>query len=300
MIASFLPPALMITIERELDLLFQAPFAEFVGTRNALATRLKKEGRDAESTRVRGLAKPTYTSWLVNQLYWGARRELEAFLKAADRVRAADKAALEGKRPGGGDAATERTQALDALLSRASSRAAEEGTPLSPALAERLRTTLDAIGAHGSAAARHARGRLQEDLDPPGFAAFAALVASAGPAARKPAPPPAPVPVLVRPAANPRVSDARAKLADAQAEAARRQDAASAAADAERRARTAADLAKSRRIESERALKSAAAEEEAATSALRARQAESRAAAQAAAVAERALEKAKAALAKLT
>ena len=288
----------MITIERELDLLFQAPFAEFVGTRNALATRLKKEGRDAESARVRGLAKPTYTSWLVNQLYWGARRELEAYLKAADRVRAADKAALEGKRPGGGDAATERTQALDALLSRASSRAAEEGTPLSPALAERLRTTLDAIGAHGSAAARHARGRLQEDLDPPGFAAFAALVASAGPAARKPAP--APVPVLVRPAANPRVADARAKVADAQAEAARRQDAASAAADAERRARTAADLAKSRRIESERALKSAAAEEEAATGALRARQAESKAAAQAAAVAERALEKAKAALGKLT
>ena len=95
----------MITIERELDLLFQAPFAEFVGTRNALATRLKKEGRDAESARVRGLAKPSYTAWLVNQLYWGARRELEAFLKAADRVRAADKAALEGKRPGGGDAA---------------------------------------------------------------------------------------------------------------------------------------------------------------------------------------------------
>ena len=273
----------MITIERELDLLFQAPFAEFVGTRNALATRLKKEGRDAESARVRGLAKPTYTAWLVNQLYWGTRRELEAFLKAADRVRAADKAALEGKRPGGGDAATERTQALDALLSRASARAAEEGTPLSPALAERLRTTLDAIGTHGSAAARHARGRLQEDLDPPGFAAFAALVASAGPAARKPAATPAPVPVLVRPAADPRV-----------------QDAASAAADAERRARTAADLAKSRRMESERALKSAAAEEEAATGALRARQAESRTAAQAAAVAERALEKAKSALGKLT
>jgi hypothetical protein len=56
--------------------------------------------------------------------------------------------------------------------------AAEEGTPLSPALAERLRTTLDAIGTHGSAAARPRAWRLQEDLDPPGFAAFAALVAA--------------------------------------------------------------------------------------------------------------------------
>jgi hypothetical protein len=288
----------MITIERELDLLFQAPFAEFVGTRNALATRLKKEGRAPESARVRGLAKPTYTAWLVNQLYWGARRELESFLKAADRVRAADKAAIEGKRPNAGDAASERSQTLDALMARASARAAEEGTPLSPALAERLRTTLDAIGAHGSAAARHARGRLQEDLDPPGFSAFAALVASAGSAARKPAPAPPPVPVLVKPAADPRVAEARARVAEAQAEAARRQDAAAAAADAERRARTAADLAKSRRVDAERALKSASAEEEAATSALRARQGESKAAAQAAVVAERALEKAKAALEK--
>ena len=288
----------MTNLERELDVLFQAPFAEFVGTRNGLATRLKKEGRDAEAARVRGLAKPTYTAWLVNQLYWGARRELEAFLKSADRVRATDKAALEGKRPGGGDAASERAQALDALLARASARAAEEGTPLSPALAERLRTTLDAIGAHGSAAARHARGRLQEDLDPPGFSAFAALVASAGPSARKPAP--APAPVLVRPTADPRVAEARARLGEAQAEAARKQDAAAAASDAERRARAAADLAKARRIEAERGLKSAAAEEDAAASALRARQSESKAAAQAAAVADRALEKAKAALGRLT
>src|SRR4029450_3318132 len=139
-------------------LLFQAPFAEFVGTRNALATRLKKEGRDAESARVRGLAKPSYTPCLVTHLYWGARRELEAFLKAADRVRAADKAALEGKRPGGGDAATERTQALDVLLSRASARAAEEGTPLSPALAERLRTTLDGVGLAGGGDGEGGRG----------------------------------------------------------------------------------------------------------------------------------------------
>ena len=35
----------MTDLERELDTLFQAPFAEFVGTRNGLAARLKKEGR---------------------------------------------------------------------------------------------------------------------------------------------------------------------------------------------------------------------------------------------------------------
>jgi hypothetical protein len=290
----------MITIERELDLLFQTPFAEFVGARNALATRLKKEGRDAEAARVRGLAKPTYTAWLVNQLYWGARRELDAYLKAADRVRAADKAALEGRRPAGDAASADRAQALDDLLARAASRATEEGTPLSPALRERLRTTLDAIGAHGSASARHARGRLQEDLDPPGFSAFAALVESGGAATSRKSAAAAPGPVLVRSTPNPRLGEARSRLAEAQGEAARRVDAASAASEAERRARAAAEQAKARRLDAERVLKSATAEEEAAATALRARQAESKAAAQAAAVAERALERAKAAVGKLT
>jgi hypothetical protein len=158
------PPAspLVTDLERELDTLFQAPFAEFVGARNGLAARLKKEGRDEESARVRGLAKPSFTAWLVNQLYWTARRDLDAFLKAADRVRAGEKAMLEGRKAAGhAEAVSERRKAIDQLVSRATSRAAEEGTPLSPALSERLRTTLDAIGAYGAAAGRHARGRLQ-------------------------------------------------------------------------------------------------------------------------------------------
>ena len=195
----------MTNLERELDVLFQAPFAEFVGTRNGIAARLKKEGRDAEAARVRGLAKPTYTAWLVNQLYWGARVDFDVFLKAADRVRAGEKSLLEGRRPGAAhaSAAGDRKAALDTLVARATARAAEEGTPLSPALTERLRVTLDAIGAHGAAAARHARGRLQEDLDPPGFAAFAALADGAAPAKKSTLAPILQMPV--RSAPNPRL-----------------------------------------------------------------------------------------------
>ncbi len=169
-------PSPVINLDRELDRLFQAPFAEFVGTRNGVAAMLKKAGRADESARVRGLAKPSYTAWLVNQLYWNARDVLEAFLKASDRVRAAEQALLEGRKAAGhAELVSARAAALDQLMSRASTRAAEEGTPLSPALSERLKTTLEAIGAFGSSDGRHARGRLQEDLDPPGFAAFAAL-----------------------------------------------------------------------------------------------------------------------------
>ncbi len=285
----------MTDLERELDTLFQAPFAEFVGARNGLAARLKKEGRDDESARVRGLAKPSFTAWLVNQLYWSARRDLDAFLKAADRVRVGEKAMLEGRKAAGqADAVSERRRTLDPLVAKATARAAEEGTPLSPALTERLRTTLDAIGAYGGGAARHARGRLQEDLDPPGFAALASLGAGATSSGGKRAAPAAPPRLhLVRSTPHPKLAEARGRVSDAEAEAARAQDAATAAADAERRARIAADQARTRLAEAERALKSAQAEAEAAATALKTRQAEARAAAAAGATAVKALDKAR-------
>ena len=296
-------PSPVINLDRELDRLFQAPFAEFVGARNALAAMLKKADRADESARMRGLAKPSYTAWLVNQLYWNARDALEAFLKASDRVRAAEQALLEGRKAAGhADLLQARAAALEQLMSRASTRAAEEGTPLSPALGERLKTTLEAIGAFGSGEARHARGRLQEDLDPPGFAAFAGLASGAklapgsgrkaGPAA--PAEPPRLVvgrSVGLDHDARQAAAEARAALLEAQATAARAQDAATAAVAAENKARHAAEAAKARLTEVERAVKSAEAEVAATTAAFKARQAEARKAASAAAAAQKALDK---------
>jgi hypothetical protein len=188
------------------------------------------------------------------------------------------------------------------LMAKASTRAAEEGTPLSPALAERLKTTLEAIGAFGSAEARHARGRLQDDLDPPGFAAFAALASGAKPApasARKAAAPtPAPPKLVIGRSsvdqeARQAAADARAALHEAQAAAARAQDASTAAVEAERKARIAADAAKARLADAERALKSAEAEANATAAALKARHAEARTAAAAAASAQKALDRLK-------
>ena len=302
-------PSPVINLERELDRLFQAPFAEFVGARNGVAAMLKKAGRADESARIRGLAKPSYTAWLVNQLYWNARDVLDAFLKASDRVRAADQALLEGRRVAGhADLVTARALALDRLMTKASARAAEEATPLSPALAERLKTTLEAIGAFGSGEARHARGRLQEDLDPPGFAAFAALASGAkqAPGAGRTPAPAAPVepPRLVVGRsvgldhdARQAAADARAALHEAlheaQAAAARAQDASTAATEAERKARVAAVAARARLAEVERTLKSAEAEAAATTAAFKARQAEARKAGTAAALAQKVLDKAR-------
>jgi hypothetical protein len=296
-------PSPVINLDRELDRLFQGPFAEFVGARNGVAAMLKKAGRADESARVRGLAKPSYTAWLVNQLYWSARDGFDAFLKAADRLRAAEQAMIEGKKAGNhAELSAARAAALEGLMMRAAQRAAEEGTPLSPALGERLKTTLDAIGSYGSAEARHQRGRLQEDLDPPGFAAFAALASGVrpapAPAKKAAASPPAEAPRLVvgrsvgvDHSARQAAADARAALQEALAAAGRAQDAANAAAEAERKARAAAEAARARLADVERAHKSAEAEVSATTAALKARQGEARKAAAAAATAHKAVER---------
>jgi hypothetical protein len=187
-------------------------------------------------------------------------------------------------------------------MTRAAQRAAEEGTPLSPALGERLKTTLDAIGLYGGAEAKHQRGRLQEDLDPPGFAAFAALASGAkaapSPAKKTTAPAASEPPRLVvgrsigvDHASRQAVVDARAALQEALATAGRAQDGANAAAEAERKARVAAESARARLAEAERAHKSAEAEVSATTAALKTRQAEARKAAAAAATAHKAVER---------
>ena len=137
------------------------------------------------------------------------------------------------------------------------------------------------------------RGRLQEDLDPPGFAALAALGAGDAGGGNRGTPAAPPKLQLVRSTPHPKLAEAKGRATEAEAEAARAQDAAAAAADAERRARMGAEQARSRLADVERALKSAKAEAEAAAAALKTRQAEARSAAAAATAAVKALEKAR-------
>ena len=119
-------------VEAGLDHLFALPLNQFTPARNALVVRLKKAGQAEDAERIRGLSRPPVSAWVVNQLYWNARDVLDAFLKESDRVRAAEQALLEGRKAAGhAELLTARAAALEQLMSRASTRAAEEGTPLS-------------------------------------------------------------------------------------------------------------------------------------------------------------------------
>jgi hypothetical protein len=171
---------LVRTVEDAIDRVYQAPFASFVATRNELAADLKRAGHLEAAASLKTRSKPSLTAWAVNQLYWRARKDLDALLDAGDRVRAGERALLEGRQAAShGEAVQARQKALARLLERADAIVAEEGLALSPAVRQRLHTTLEALAAFGTDGARHRHGRLVEDLDPPGFEALMALAPAA-------------------------------------------------------------------------------------------------------------------------
>lgn len=163
-------------LEDEIDRLFQLPPGEFVSARNAVASHLRKAGNRDAAARVKAIPRPTASSAIVNQLYWTARREFDALMKAGDRLRAAQRAAMAGQRRDLQDALDARREAAAALLKRAS----DAGWITNPAIQQHVATTLDAIASYGSDGLEPAPGRLVKDLDPPGFAALAALAPRGG------------------------------------------------------------------------------------------------------------------------
>jgi len=67
------------------DELFRLPLSEFTAARNALAAKLKKDGDSEESDRIKALAKPPVSAWVVNQLYWKHRGAFDRLFAAGER-----------------------------------------------------------------------------------------------------------------------------------------------------------------------------------------------------------------------
>lgn len=74
-------------LKDDVDELFKLPLADFIGARNALATRLKQSGQANDANLVKTLAKPSVSAWTVNQLYWHHRAAFDKLLAAGQRLR---------------------------------------------------------------------------------------------------------------------------------------------------------------------------------------------------------------------
>ncbi len=139
--------------------LFRGPHATFVAERKRLAGELKAAGDKAGAATFAKLGRPPISAWAVNQLWWQARAEFDAFLETARRMREGDLSATPAHR-----------ESIQALRTRAGALLTEAGNAANEATLRRVATTLSAIAAHGGFAP-DLPGALSDDRDPPGFEA---------------------------------------------------------------------------------------------------------------------------------
>ena len=160
----------------EVDSLFQVALIEFTSARNALAAKLKKEGRAEEAERVKTLGKPSVSAWVANQLYWKQRKSFDRLIAAGEQFRKAQSAQLAGKTADLRAPLDARREALAELTRHAASILRDTGHPPSPETMRRVTTTLEALATYGEQPGGPQPGRLTGDVAPPGFEALAALV----------------------------------------------------------------------------------------------------------------------------
>ena len=161
----------------EVDELFKLPLAEFTDARNALAKRLKQNGRANDANLVKTLTKPSVSAWTVNQLYWHHREEFDTLLAAGQRVRKAQVSGSSSKLADMRAALDARREALIELSELASSLLRDAGSNPSLETIRRITTTLEAISALVDGPTL---GRLTQDVDPPGFESLTSFMAGTG------------------------------------------------------------------------------------------------------------------------
>lgn len=168
-------------LDDEIDALFTLPLAEFTGARNALAARLKKEGRRNDAERVKLLSKPSISAWAVNQLYWNHRDEFDDLIATGKRFRPAHVSRHAGKAAAMRDSLDARRDALIQLSDLAAELLRDAGHNPTQETIRRIVTTLEAMSAYALLPDGPTPGRLTHDVDPPSFESLASLMSVASP-----------------------------------------------------------------------------------------------------------------------
>ncbi len=170
---------LAIKLDDEIDELYRLPLVEFTPARNALAGRLKKDGRPDDAERVKLLAKPSVSAWAVNQLYWNHRDAFDELIAAGKRFRPAS-SRKAGKMADMRESLDARREVLSQLESAAAELLRDAGHSPTLDTLRRINVTLEALSAYALLSDGPAPGRLAQDVDPPSFASLASLMSGAG------------------------------------------------------------------------------------------------------------------------
>jgi hypothetical protein len=172
------------------DELYQLPLDEFIAGRDALAVRLKAAGDSAGAAEVKRVRKPSVPAWAANQVVWRAASEWERLRTAAAALRKSYETAVAGEPLR--EAMREQHDAQHACEARAGEILAQYGHAATPAVLQKVGHTLLAL-AYGAPDA--IPGRVEHELQPPGFDTLAGLNLASVPMPRPvPIPPVSAVP----------------------------------------------------------------------------------------------------------
>ena len=143
----------------QIDELYKLPLGEFTQARNALAKTLSGDDKKA----VASLVKPSVAMWIVNQLYWQDAPTYKALVDASEKLRAAHRAALNGKNIDTRKPDEMHRTTLEKALVKATGIAEKKGTTVTDPVRDAVRRTLAALPTD------ELPGRLTREPPPVGF-----------------------------------------------------------------------------------------------------------------------------------
>jgi hypothetical protein len=173
--------------EGELDRLYQLPLNEFTAGRDDLTKRLRAEGENERAQEIKKLRKPTAAVWLVNQLAHERPLDVQRLLNAGESLTKSQAQAAAGESSQFPEARRDEHRALEQLAK--ATREIAERAGIGPSAVGKARETLRAASLTAEGRDLLRRGRLIEELEPPGFEALTGLEGvgrAVAPAKKKP------------------------------------------------------------------------------------------------------------------
>jgi hypothetical protein len=159
--------------EQEIDRLYELPLGEFTAARDGAVKQLRAEGRRDLADQVKQLRKPAVAVWIVNRLAHERALDVQRLLKAGEALTKSQVEAARGNAPERfTQARREEQRALERLADAARELAEREA--LGASGIERAIQTLRAASLTAEGRKLLKRGRLTEELEPPGFDALSA------------------------------------------------------------------------------------------------------------------------------
>ena len=149
--------------------LYGLPLDRFTAERDALAKRLRAEGKRDDATRASKVRRPPLTAWALNQVARDAPQLIEAVLAAGAELRTAMQDAVDGDASSLRPAQAGERSAVDAVLARAMALLGSAGHAASDTARQRMASTVRAAIVDDSAATLLSQGTLDADREAPGF-----------------------------------------------------------------------------------------------------------------------------------